>query len=665
MGEGNAGKAPWAYLRTVRVRLLVIALLPILILLPLLLFTAVKSWSNRFDALLTAKVAGELTIADQYLKGLLQSRGAMVAALGQSARLAHLASNPAARDAWLDQQRAALGLDFLFMVPGGAPTKWPVERAALAGKENVAIDVFGASDLDLLAPGLAARARLSLVPTEAAVPTERVEEARGMIVHAAAPAPGGALVGGQLLNRNLAFIDEMNAIVYPDFSRKGGTIGTTTLFLEDVRISTNVRLFEDVRALGTRVSAAVRGRVLDEGRTWLGRAFVVNDWYVSGYEPLIDSFGERVGMLYVGFLEAPFVQAERQITMQIAMMFALVVMLSVPLLLRWAQGIFAPLERMTAAISRVEKGDLGARTGGSARADEIGRVAKHLDTLLDQLQERDRRLREWAEELERRVANRTSDLEEANRQLEATTRQLVLSEKLATIGEITAGVAHEINNPLAVIQGNLDVVREDLGRRAHPLKTEFSLIQDQIHAIHILVSKLLRFARPEEYAGNGSGVSPDAVIRDTLPLVSHALTRAQIKVHLDLAAGGIVSMNQTELQQVLINLMVNAIQAMPSDGQLSIATRLLRREGDEKVEIVVADTGVGIPVAVLPRIFDPFFTTKRAEGTGLGLSISATLIDRAGGTITATSTEGEGTRFTIVLPVSFSDRVASTRGSGS
>lgn len=658
MAEGGAGKAPWAYLQSVRARLLGIALLPILILLPLLLFTAVKSWSNRFEVVLTAKVSGELTIADQHLKGLLQSRGAMVAALGQSAILERLARDSTARDAWLDHKRAELGLDFLFMVPAGATTKWPVVQAALVGKEVVAIDIVGPVDLDRLAPGLAERARVPLVPTKAAVPSERVEETRGMIVHAAASAPGGALVGGQLLNRNLAFIDEMNALVYPDLNRTGGTTGTATVFLDDVRISTNVRLFEDVRALGTRVSAAVRGRVLDEGRTWLGRAFVVNDWYVSAYEPLIDSFGQRVGMLYVGFLEAPFVQAKRQTTLQIAMMFALVVALSVPLLLRWAQAIFAPLERMSAAIGRVEQGDLGARSGVSARVDEIGRVASHLDALLDKLQERDVRLREWAEELERRVDDRTSDLEEANRQLEATTRQLVVSEKLAAIGEITAGVAHEINNPLAVIQGNIDVVREDLGQRAQPLKTEFTLIQDQIQAIHILVSKLLRFARPEEYAESGSGVDVDAVIRDTLPLVGHALSRAQIEVHLDLAAGGVVAMNQTELQQVLINLMVNAIHAMPSEGHLSITTRLLRQEGDDKVEIVVADTGIGMPSAVLSRIFDPFFTTKRAAGTGLGLSISATLIGRAGGTITATSTEGEGSRFTILLPVSFSASAA-------
>src|SRR5687768_2794105 len=114
--------------------------------------------------------------------------------------------------------------------------------------------------------------------------------------------PGGApaaLVGGILLNQNLEFIDTINDLVYQSASLPEGSQGTATLFLDDVRISTNVRLFEGRRALGTRVSAAVRSAVMDEGRTWLDSAFVVNDWYISAYEPLVDSYGKRVGMLYV------------------------------------------------------------------------------------------------------------------------------------------------------------------------------------------------------------------------------------------------------------------------------------------------------------------------------------------------------------------------------
>lgn len=662
---------PLAFRRSVRARLLLIALLPLLLILPVLLGVTVANWSRRFDEVLIAKVNGELTIAHQHLAGLLENRGAAIAALGQSAILTATITHGdrVAIADLLATERQRLGLDFLYLVAqdgeivsspsvvGGSDRRdWPIAKAALSGKQVAVIDIFTPSDLSQFGPDLVERARITLVPTPAAVPTERRQETRGMVVHAAAPAPGGALVGGLLLNRNLAFIDQINDLVYPAASLTEGSIGTATLFLEDVRISTNVRLFEDVRALGTRVSAAVRSRVLDDGQVWLDRAFVVNNWYVSAYEPIVDSFGQRVGMLYVGFLEAPFAAARWRTLQQVGLSFLAILLLSIPVLLRWARGIFRPLERMNAAIGQVEVGDLGARTGAEGTGDEIDRVARHLDHLLDQLQERDQSLRGWAEELENRVAERTQDLKDANNQLEMTTRQLIVSEKLAAIGEITAGVAHEINNPLAVIQGNIDVIHDDLGPRAEPLKTEFTLIVEQIQAIHILVSKLLQFARPEEFAETGMGHSPDTVIQDTLPLVQHLLSKSEITVDLDLSAGATVAMNQTELQQVLVNLMINAIQAMPQGGRLSLGNRIAERGGKPMVRIRVGDTGVGMTEDVTRRVFDPFFTMKHGSGTGLGLSISRDLITRAGGEILVASEPGNGATFDVWLPVVESDQ---------
>ena len=645
-----------SFRRSVRARILLIALLPLLILLPLLLATAVQNWSARFDEVLIAKVHSELTIAQQHLEGLAKNRTSGIEALAGSVRFQQ--NNGPDLPEFLVEERRALGLDFLYFlssVPdaGSGPEgqRWPVVRAALSGQPSSAIDLFSAEDLTAISPDLAARARLPLIATRAAVPTDKQAETRGMIVHVAVPAPGGALVGGVLLNRNLGFIDEMNDLVYPADSLTGGNQGTATLFLEDVRISTNVRLFEDVRALGTRVSAAVRAQVLERGEVWLDRAFVVNDWYVSAYEPIIDSYGNRVGMLYVGFLEARFTEAKRRTLYLIGLMFGAVLLVSIPVLLRWGRSIFKPLERMDGVIRAVEEGDLTARVRLGSDANEIARVAGHLDTLLDQVQERERRLRDWAEELESRVAERTSDLEQANRQLDMTTRQLIVSEKLAAIGEITAGVAHEINNPLAVIQGNLDVIHDELGSRAPEWRTEFSLIQEQIQAIHILVSKLLRFARPEEYADAGTGQDPNTIIRETMPLVHHVLVGGGIKVSLECRATALVKINPTELQQVLVNLVINAAQAMPSGGSLVIASAEVETPAGRMVEISVTDSGTGISPEVLQRIFDPFFTTKRAEGTGLGLSISRNLAARAGGDLSATSTPGQGSRFTLRLPV--------------
>ncbi len=645
--------------RSVRTRLLLLALLPVVFLLPLLLGTAVKSWNDLLSKVLISQVSGQLTIAHQHLTGLEKSRGIAIQALAESAVFAK-AQESGDIAPLLERERRKIGLDFLYYLRGVAtlaaspktarplaPMHWPVVRDAVRGQARTSIDIYSTADLAALSPALARRARIPLVPTRAAAHTDRTVETRGMVLQAAARARDGVLVGGVLLNRNLGFIDEINDLVYPKGRLTEGSRGTATLFLDDVRVSTNVRLFAGRRALGTRVSVAVRDHVLRHGKVWQDRAFVVNDWYVSAYEPIIDSFGKRVGMLYVGFLEKPFVAARRATLFQIGGTVLAAILLFVPIMLWAARGIFRPLAEMNSVIQRVEAGNLDARTNYRGRDDEISRVAKQLDQLLDQVQERDRKLRDWANELETRVAERTAELQAANRQLEATTKQLIVSEKLAAIGEITAGIAHEINNPLAVIQGNFDVLRADLGKSPGDYSTECRLIQDQIQAIHILVSKLLQFARPEEYAETGEGHDADEVVRDTLPLVQHLLTSSGIKIDLLLAAEGGVAMNRTELQQVLVNLIVNAVQAMPKGGKLTIATS---SPGQKDIEIVVSDTGLGMSDEVAARIFDPFFTTKRGEGTGLGLSICRNLITRAGGQITMKTTPGKGTRFCIILP---------------
>jgi two-component system NtrC family sensor kinase len=235
-------------------------------------------------------------------------------------------------------------------------------------------------------------------------------------------------------------------------------------------------------------------------------------------------------MLYVGFLEAPFKAAKTSAYWSVFAAFMAVLALSVPLFLRMARGIFSPLERMTKTMSLVEAGDLDARIGPTGTRDEIGQVAFHLDTLLDQVRDRDRALRDWAGELNTRVDQRTEELSAANKKLESTFQQLVMSEKLASIGEITAGVAHEINNPVAVIQGNVDVMREILGEHAAPVDTELGLIDRQVQRIAAIVGKLLQFARPSEFGTQRESVSLDAIVEDCLVLVGYGIGKGETEV---------------------------------------------------------------------------------------------------------------------------------------
>lgn len=646
-------------MKSVRLRLLFLALAPLVILMPLMLLLGMTRWNADYDKVLIANVESDLRIAEQYLARLMAGTGNDLRAVTDSVEFAEvMAGGEAARRSYFREKRDALGLDFLYYLPradaGPHAARWPVVAAAMAGEPETQIDIFPPELLEGLQPGLAARARVPLIATEAAVPTTREVEDRGMVVHAASPVMlagrEGVLVGGILLNRNLQFIDTINALVYLNAVTGGDRQGTATLFLEDVRISTNVRLFEDVRALGTRVSAAVRGAVLDEGRTWLDRAFVVNDWYVSAYMPITDSFGARVGMLYVGFLEAPFAAAKRAAYVWMMAAFAAVLLLSVPIFLWLAKGIFAPLERMTQTMRDVGRGNLSARNGDVGARDEIGQVAGHLDDLLDQVQDRDRRLRAWNEELNTRVDQRTAELRAANAKLEETFQQLVMSEKLASIGEITAGVAHEINNPVAVIQGNMDVVREVLGEAARPVATEIDLVDRQVGRIQAIVGKLLQFARPNEFSDCAEMVDLRPVVEDSLVLVGHVIAKGRITVETEFGPAPWVRIYPGELQQVIINLIMNAVQAMGGAGTLWLALSEASREGRRGAQIVVRDSGPGIPEDKIAAVFDPFFSTKQAEGTGLGLSISQTLVQNAGGLISVRNHPGGGAEFRVWLP---------------
>ncbi|MDE2275150.1 MAG: cache domain-containing protein, partial [Burkholderiales bacterium] len=519
----------------------------------------------------------------------------------------------------------------------------PGERGAAAalaagnGADATSVELLQPDQQEVLPPALRPRVAVTLLPTRNAAPTAHRVEDRALVLLSTRQvlAPDGRLLGrlcgGVLLNRNLPFIDHINQIVYPPGSlpfAQWGSRGTATLFLGDVRISTNVRLFAGAssgdRAIGTRVSADVRDAVLGRGQTWLDRAFVVDNWYVSGYEPLADRAGRRVGILYVGLLERPFREIKIAALAGIGAMFVGVMLVAAFVSLRWARAIFGPLERMEATMRRVQAGALHARVGPVASGDEIGRLAGHLDGLLQTIEDDTRQLQRWNAELDAKVGERTGALEQAQRRLRK-------SEKLATVGQLTASIAHEINNPIAVIQGNLDLVRELLGAGAAGVQPELALIDGQIERMRLIVTQLLQYARPSEFAGYVEPVDTAQLLEDCLLLARHQIARGGVAVQRDCRATRRPAINRHELQQVLVNLMVNALQAMPEGGTLGLASADV---GDDGLELRIADTGPGLPPDLLPRLFEPF-VTRRRDGTGLGLWISRTLVERYGGDITA------------------------------
>ncbi|ODV13443.1 MAG: two-component sensor histidine kinase [Rubrivivax sp. SCN 70-15] len=645
----------------IRDKLLAMVLLPLVVVLPLL-GVVLLWWGNvAFDRLLVTKVRADLAVAQGYFERVQGSVGASVGAIADSHAL-HLALADPHADlvALLQRLKAKDRLDFInlrsadgtLVFTDSGPARGndrgsPAFAAATEGDGRTGLELLQPDQQGLLGADARARIDVPLLATRNAAPTARRQEDRAMLLlstHAVHTAGGrlvGYVQGGVLLNRNLAFIDHINQIVYPEGSLPFGSRGTATLFLGDVRISTNVRLFgseQEQRAIGTRVSQSVRDAVLGRGSTWLERAFVVDQWYVSAYEPLADSTGRRIGMLYVGFLERPFQLLKYAALASIGAIFFAVMAVAAVVSLRWARTIFGPLERMEATMRRVEDGALDARVGTVASGDEIGRLAGHLDHLLETIARNTQALRRWNAELDAKVAERSAQLESAQ-------AQLVRSEKLATVGQLTASIAHEVNNPIAVIQGNVDLLRELLPREvAASVAPELKLVDEQIQRMRLIVNQLLQFARPTEFAGYVESLAPAQVIEDCLVLVGHLLAQTRIVVRRELQAERRVEINRQELQQVIVNLIVNAIAAMAEGGTLTLATR----DAADVVEIVVADTGPGLPADLLPRLFQPFVTGKK-DGNGLGLWISRGIVERYGGTVTAANRDGGGAQFTVRL----------------
>ncbi len=654
---------------SVRYKLLALTLLPILLVMPAVFGLAVH-WSDTFSRQqLFMKVTADLAVSHDVFK---RSREDYISTLGRLADSYRFRSLLNARDdagvtQELQRVQRQANLAYLDLVSPPAEGDW--QHTALPGKDSSqlaqvlrgqpsgGIEIFSNAELAQVSPEAAARVRLTLLETPRAAPVARRVEDRAMVLRVLYPvsAPDGTILavldGGLLLNYNFDFVDAIRDLVYGPGSLPTDSVGTVTVFLDDVRISTNVPLKRGERALGTRVSREVREKVLERGEKWIESAFVVNDWYISAYEPIVDVDGRRVGMLYAGFLEAPFARANWEALGVLVILFLTVAAVTVIVAVAGATSIFRPIESMTRVVRATQQGR-ALRIGTIPSRDEIGELARQFDNMLDLLQEHARQIREYSDALEEKVEERTAELQQKNVELQKTidllrdTReQLVSKEKLAAVGELTAGIAHELNNPTAVILGNIDLIRAQLGAASGSVDAEIDLVVQQCQRIRAIVDNLLQYSRPSQYIGLVKEVSVNAVIDDTLMLVSHAVDQKEITVVKRCRATRPVQNNTQHLQHVLVNLITNAVNAMEERGEIVLGTCNWKDQG---VLIYVKDTGGGIERDNLKRIFDPFFTTHQ-KGTGLGLPVSYALIRRYGGRITVKSRPGRGSIFYVWL----------------
>ncbi len=330
--------------------------------------------------------------------------------------------------------------------------------------------------------------------------TKKIEE-RGLFQVAAAPvmAPDGSVAGviygGVLLNGARDLVERMTQVLFPQNRADNRSPGNVTIFLDDVRIVTTVLDDQGKPAVGTLMSEEVFSSI-SNGASWVGSAYVLNSRYFTAYKPLRDLRGAVVGALYVGIPEEPLKQLRGQVNVIFSAMLLFVSLIGAALSAWLGSNLARPVRALEEGARRIASGEnLPDITVDSH--DEIAALATEFNVMKHRLRERNEENLALNRTLEQKVRERTVQLEEKSQQLLHTQKDLAQAERLADIGVLASGVAHEINNPLAIIRGNAELL-EMSSRLNDSDQSEVATIMTQVGRVERIVSNLLTFARTKK-----------------------------------------------------------------------------------------------------------------------------------------------------------------------
>jgi two-component system NtrC family sensor kinase len=488
----------------------------------------------------------------------------------------------------------------------------PILSAVLEGATPVdATEVIPAENLSWV--GLEEQAFILLIDTEKAAPEpfDPREGTAGLALASASPVLSddgrflGMVLVGHLFNNDFTLVDRIKEVAGVD---------TVTIFFGDLRVSTNVLDEDGKRAIGTRVSQEVYDTVLVRGEAFTGPAYVVNQDYITRYEPLHDIQGDIVGILYVGAKMASFQQLLLSFRWQMALIAGSTILLAMLIAIPLAWSVTRPLSDLANATRKVAHGDWSVRVPFYGPL-EMKTLAESFNTMV--------------------------------MTLKGTQEQLVQQEKLASVGQLAAGVAHEINNPLGSVLLYADILRKETPEDEAQTQADLEMIINEATRCKVIVNDLLNFSRQNEVLAQDTDLN--ALLGDISEEASKQDLFDDVDLVADLEPGlPLIQADPLQLRQVFLNLMNNAAEAMPNGGSLTLRTR--KGPGEGWVTAEVADTGIGIAPENMKKIYTPFFTTKPiGKGTGLGLSIIYGIIKMHQGQIVVKSEPHKGTTFTISL----------------
>jgi len=469
-------------------------------------------------------------------------------------------------------------------------------------------------------------------------------ELRGMMQTVAVPVIAedrllGIVQMGSLVNGASEKVDRIRDAVFKNEQYNGKPLGTATIFMDDVRISTNVLDAQGKRAVGTRASPEVVQRVLVEGKPWTGRAWVVDTWYLAQYDPIYDPDGRIVGMLYVGELEQKYLDLRTQALMLFLTVVLAGMLLAFVVFFLIVRSIVEPIQQLAYATKRIAEGDLTYRINAephSATQDEIKNLALSFDEMAEQLQ----RQREQIE------ADRRA-LEKLNEDLQTTNRNYM---------EMLGFVSHELKNPLSSAIMNVHTVKDGyVGPLNETQKAALESVAKSLRYFREMIANYLDLSRLEkgELRVNPTRVALQSdVVAPIVEGLARALQEKRMTLENEIPPTLELNADRDLLRIVYDNLLSNAIKYGREGGKIVLTARA----NDGTVTLSVWNEGDGIPEDKMNLLFKKFSripgtSSAGKKGTGLGLYICKEIVEKHGGKIWAESQVGAWTKFTFELPI--------------
>jgi two-component system NtrC family sensor kinase len=443
-----------------------------------------------------------------------------------------------------------------------------------------------------------------------------------LCLFAASRGPAGHAVVFSVLNGNERLVRSMQENLFSSELYGAKPFGTVTVFCGDRRVATTVLGPDNRIAVGTRVSPEVRRQVLEQGRTWLGRAVVVDEWYLSAYEPIQDPHGERVGILYVGVLEQKYQDIRNRSVYFLAALIVPILGLALAIVFFIVRGISRPLSRLVEASGQIASGNLELPLSPLPAPHEIELLSEAYSAMQGAIRDRENRLR-----------SQNQELEEANRDYQ----------------ELLSFVTHELNNSVGSLLLNVSLLEEESsGKIPRELDELVDQVLRDVERFRDMVKNYLNLSRLEKGTLRYNPARIDVrarVIEPAVERMARWMEHRSFRVEWDWPGQVEVTADADLLDICYSNFVVNALKYGRDWIRFSA-----RRDGEAWL-LGVANGGTPIPAEKIPLLFRKFSRLVRSsDGAGLGLYLVRRILERHGGEVWCESSQEIGTRFVMKLP---------------